>query len=69
MSLSQENIQALVQALQTNATLVKLPQFWQSNPEVWFAQIESLFATRNITTQKSKFDYIVQALDSLTADR
>ena len=77
MALTPENIQALAAALQSlpapaasvNATSVKLPQFWQGNPEVWFAQTESVFATRNITTEKTKFDYVLQALDNFTADR
>ena len=80
MPLSAEDIQGLAQALQqlstggnnvatVNATSVKLPQFWQGNPEVWFAQVESVFNTRNITTQKTKFDYVIQALDNFTADR
>ena len=52
MALTPESIQALAQALQSlntapapatsvNATSVKLPQFWQGNPEVWFRQVES----------------------------
>ena len=80
MPLSAEDIQGLAAALQAlntgggaaatvNATSVKLPQFWQGNPEVWFAQVESVFNTRNITTQKTKFDYVIQALDNFTANR
>ena len=54
-----------------NATAVKLPSFWQGNPEVWFRQVESVFATRNpaITTQETKFEYVIQALDNSTAER
>ena len=63
MPLEASDIQALATALQSfqpnqsptqvNATAVKLPSFWQGNPEVWFRQVESVFATRNpaITTQ------------------
>ena len=47
MPLEAADIQALAAALQglqptapVNATTVKLPQFWQGNPEVWFQQIE-----------------------------
>ena len=32
-----------------NTTAVKLPSFWQGNPEVWFRQVKSVFATRNPT--------------------
>jgi len=52
-----------------NAVAVKLPLFWSGNPEVWFKQVESVFATRKITVQKTQFDYVIQALDNSTADR
>ena len=54
-----------------NATAIKLPSFWQGNPKVWFRQVESVFTTRNpaITTQETKFEYVIQALDNSTAER
>ena len=66
-----EAIKNLQQPAPVNATAVKLPSFWQGNPEVWFRQVESVFTTRNpaITTQATKFEYVIQALDNSTADR
>ena len=52
-----------------NAVAVRLPLFWSGNPEVWFKQVESVFATRKVTVQKTQFDYVIQALDNSTADR
>ena len=77
MPLGAEDIQALATALQglqpeaatVNATAVKLLPFWSGNPEVWFKQVESVFATRKITVQQTKFDYVVQGLDNSTADK
>ena len=73
------DIQALATALKglqteavtVNATAVKLPAFWSGNPQVWFTQVESVFSTRNpqITAQQTKFNYVIQALDNVTADR
>lgn len=50
-----------------SAVSIKLPPFWTTRPEVWFAQCEAQFATRNITAQLTKFYYVVAALDTSTA--
>jgi len=57
--------EAAIQAQPTvvvSAVLSKLPDFWPSDPELWFAQAEALFAAQNITQEKTKFGHVVRVL-------
>lgn len=51
------------------AVSLKLPTFWPEDPDIWFAHIESQFALRNITTEETRFHYVVSVLDRDTARR
>ena len=52
-----------------NAVALKLPIFWTSQPEVWFAQAEAQFAIRKITADETKYYHVLSALDQGTATR
>lgn len=51
------------------AVALKLPDFWTSQPEVWFTQAEAQFHIRGITTDATKYYYVIAALDQDTATR
>jgi hypothetical protein len=39
-----------------------IPQFWPAAPRIWLAQVEAQFATRNISSQRTKFDHVIASL-------
>lgn len=52
-----------------DAVSLKLPTFWNTSPAAWFAQADAQFHIRGITTEETKYYYVVSALDSETATR
>ena len=47
---------------------IKLPAFWADKPEAWFVQAEANFRARRITSQLTKFNLVVVALDAGTIE-
>jgi hypothetical protein len=41
---------------------VKLPEFWTSDPELWFDQAESVFCQANLTASLTKYDHMLARL-------
>lgn len=55
------------QAQQVNiaaSSMQKIPPFWKESPQLWFIQVESIFAIAGITRDDTKYNYIVGTLDS-----
>lgn len=47
-----------------NRVAVKVPPFWPDHAEIWLAQVEAQFAVAGITSDTSKFNTVVAAIDS-----
>ena len=43
---------------------MKIPPFWHDSPEIWFAQVEAQFGNADITTDLTRFNSIVGAIES-----
>lgn len=56
--MSEEEIQ------QINRVAVKLPPFWSDKPSLWFSQADSQFLISGITSDDTKFHYIVAQLET-----
>lgn len=50
------------------AVSVKLPPFWDRNPATWFIQAEAQFHLSGITSQSTKFYYVIAALSPSAAE-
>ena len=38
---------------------VRLPPFWTDRPGLWFAQAEAQLSLDSVTSEKTKFNYVV----------
>ena len=43
---------------------VKVPLFWAEEPDIWFAQVEGQFPISEITSDVTKFNYVIRHLDN-----
>ncbi|XP_055495983.1 interphotoreceptor matrix proteoglycan 2 [Leucoraja erinacea] len=50
-----------------NVVTQKLPTLWTLQPGVWFRQVESQFHVRGVMVDKTRYDYVVSALNQDTA--
>lgn len=55
---------SVVNKSEISRVTVKVPPFWASQPQIWFAQIESQFDICGIVTDVTKFNTIVGNIES-----
>lgn len=41
---------------------IKVPPFWAEEPDIWFAQVEGQFDISGITSDRTKFNYVIGQL-------
>ncbi|XP_059839225.1 E3 ubiquitin-protein ligase RNF185 isoform X1 [Hypanus sabinus] len=54
-------------AASVHAVSLKLPSFWTLRPHLWFQQAEAQFLIRQITSDSTRYYYVVSSLDQETA--
>src|SRR5215510_12239114 len=42
---------------------VRLPPFWPDKPGLWFAQVEAQFHLAAVTSETTKFNYVISQLE------
>ncbi|XP_070152059.1 uncharacterized protein [Polyergus mexicanus] len=47
-----------------NKLAIKIPPFWNDEPELWFAQLEGQFILSGITQDTTKYSYVLFQIDS-----
>lgn len=63
ISSSNLNSNSDMQNIRIEGVAIKPPPFWKTSPKLWFSHLEAQFATGGITTEDTKYYYVVAALD------
>lgn len=48
---------------------LKLPQFYTDSPDAWFSYAEAQFNLKRISSQKTRYDYVISSLPTEVANR
>lgn len=55
-----------IQTPNVNHVGVKIPPFWTPDPVLWFTQLEAQFELAHISTETTKYNHLLSALDGNT---
>ena len=47
---------------------IKIPPLWKKNVKIWFVQLESQFEASGISSEDTKYNYVVSSLDPEVAE-
>lgn len=61
---TETEVGTLGSTLEVSKVACKPPPFWETNPELWFTQIESQFVISGITVDNTKYHTVIASLDS-----
>lgn len=50
-------------SMELHKVSVKMPPFWVDKPDIWFFQVEAQFKISGISSEDTKFNYLVSQLD------
>lgn len=67
-TLSTAKIEAQPNSSETMKVSVKIPPFWTEKPDIWFYQIEAQFKINGISSEDTKFNYIVSQMEPKYVD-
>ncbi|XP_051873652.1 uncharacterized protein LOC127571378 [Pristis pectinata] len=57
----------MINSLSVHAVSLKLPTFWTLRPRLWFDQAEAQFQIRQLSSDSTRYYYVVSSLDQETA--
>ena len=63
MSSEQGPSVAVFSTAPVSAVSIKISPFWSNDPALWFSPVEAQFTLKGITSQLTKFHYIVASLE------
>lgn len=52
------------QQQQVDRVSIKPPPFWKADPKIWFIQLEAQFDIAHITSDTTKYNYVLSAIDT-----